>query len=327
MRYELCLIDELRPLELVFAHHLSNISSLIHKDGAMQKAIIADRQTGTILDGSHRYAFLLAEGYRQAPVRWVDYLDEDIRVGTKLSHRFLIEDETGISKQECLRRSATGELFNPRTTRHFFPFRKTDINLSLDSLRRGPAQNIDHLISPAILVDELQHNQLFIHEIDDELQVISRYVAEMVETKAYLNQQIAMLTAQMEIGFFPGKFHPPHMGHVRTILNLKPHYKKLIIGVTQDIPSKAILSQADIVALLSDIFASMPTIEIVAIEGVLIKKQNLEGLPSFDRLLSGNPDVLAWGQKHHCKTKLIPRSFSDLCSGETLRKLLQNDFS
>ena len=43
-----------------------------------------------------------------------------------------------ISKQEVIRRGLAGELFPPRSTRHFFPFRKNNrIDLPLDSFIIG----------------------------------------------------------------------------------------------------------------------------------------------------------------------------------------------
>ena len=40
----------------------------------------------------------------------------------------------------------------------------------------------------------------------------------------------------MSTAFFPGKFHPPHIGHVQTILDILPDYDKVIIGVTERAP-------------------------------------------------------------------------------------------
>ena len=100
MKCEIVSIDKLLPLELVFPTHLKNLEDMINKDGFLLKAVIVDRKTGTVLDGSHRYVYLLKNGYKEVPVYWTDYDDENIRVGTILSHRFMIDGDCGISKEE-----------------------------------------------------------------------------------------------------------------------------------------------------------------------------------------------------------------------------------
>ena len=45
----------------------------------------------------------------------------------------------------------------------------------------------------------------------------------------------------MTIALFPGKFQPPHLGHITTLMKLYPKYDKIIIGITQDKPE--VLSQ------------------------------------------------------------------------------------
>ena len=136
MKYEIVPITKLKPLEQVFPEHLRNLETMIDKDGFILKAIIIDKKTGIVLDGSHRYVYLLKNGYKEAPVFMVDYLSEDIRVGTRLEHRFFIEGTSGISKKECIDRGVSGNIYPPRTTRHFFPFRKSDISLPLTSLKK-----------------------------------------------------------------------------------------------------------------------------------------------------------------------------------------------
>ena len=121
-KYELIDIENLRPLELVFPNHLENLRKIIKSDGIMKQALIVDKDNKIVLDGSHRHVFLLMEGYKFAPVQFVDYSDPHIRVGTSRIHRMLIKGDVGISKEEVIERGINGNLFSPRTTRHFFPF-------------------------------------------------------------------------------------------------------------------------------------------------------------------------------------------------------------
>lgn len=325
MYYELSDIARLRPLERVFPNHLFNIKRMIERDGAVFKALIADRASGTVLDGSHRYAYLLSEGYRLAPVHWVDYRDENIRVGSRLAHRFLIEGGPNISKDECLHRSASGDIFSPRTTRHFFPFRKSDICVYLPDLDKGPSRSIEHLLASSNITEEIEHNRKYLLEIDEELRTLSDYIAEMVESRSYLSTQVDMLTKSLPVTFFPGKFHPPHLGHVQTVLRLVPHCSRLVVGVTGDTPSDQMMSQEEIVAALRNVLQSVVNVEVIPITGTLTHKTNIIDLPDFDLLVSGNPDVIAWADKMGLPAQFEDRSFGLGCSGKNIRNAFHSD--
>jgi len=322
MKYDIISIDKLRPLEQVFPTHYRNLEEMIDKDGFILKAIIADRKNGIILDGSHRYVYFLKRGYKTVPVCLIDYDDENIRVGKILSHRFLIEDEVGISKKECKERSLSGNLFTPRTTRHFFPFRKSDISLPLSQLERGESIDVSHLIATVDINEEIEHNEMYVKEINEEIEIIINYLAEISETKKYLINQVRFMNESKEIAFFPGKFHPPHIGHLLTIMRILPKYRKLIIGVSEHIPENTITNPQNIQDLLKEFFKGSENVEICHIEGTLVEKKNLNGLPDFDVLLSGNQDVLDWAGKQGLRVDFIPRSEGLLCSGTEIREIL-----
>ena len=127
-----------------------------------------------------------------------------------------------------------------------------------------------------------------------------------------------------EIGFFPGKFHPLHIGHVQTILDLRPHYRKLIIGITEDKPADAIIDREAIRRSFNLFLRHFDSIEVCMIDGVLIEKDGTDGLPEFDVLLSGNPIVLAWAKKHGVPARHVPRSEGVLVSGTEIRTAVKN---
>lgn len=326
MDYEIVSIDRLKPLEMVFKTHLSNLEHNINNDRFILKAIIADTKTGAIMDGSHRYAYFLKNGYKTVPVYWVDYDDESLRVGRSLKDRFLIDDTSVISKTECRKRALSGDLFPPRTTRHFFAFRKSDISLPLSSLEKGDPVDISGLIAENFSVsDEINHNRGYIEEIDEEISIIIGYLEEVSQTKRYLMDQIELMDNNREIAFFPGKFHPPHVGQIQTILNIIPKYRKVIIGVSEHIPEDgALTTPNDILLALRGLFKHFKNIEVCLIKGVLIEKKDTEGLPKFDVLLSGNEDVLTWAKTHGVRAEFISRSCGDLCSGTNVRDILKN---
>lgn len=327
MKYEIVSINKLIPLEQVFPMHLKNLEEMIDRDGFVLKAIIADKNTGTILDGSHRYAYFLKKGIKTVPVQWVDYNDENIRVGTHLSHRFFIEGDTNISKDECKERALTRNLFPPRTTRHFFPFRKIDIALPLDQLKKGPIEDVTHLIADVDISEEIAHNERYIDEINEEIKIIVNYLSEVSQTEAYLTEQTILMKRSRKIAFFPGKFHPPHVGHILTILNILPKYSKLIIGVSEDCPEDRVTSVNEIMDTLNLFFKSFDNVEICLVKGILVEKTNLDGLPDFDVLLSGNPKVLSWAEKHNVKAEFISRSEGVFCKGAEIRHILNEEAS
>jgi nicotinamide mononucleotide adenylyltransferase len=323
IKYKIISIDRLIPLEKVFATHLKNLEEMINNDNFLLKAIIADKKTGTIMDGSHRYVYLLKNGYKEAPVYWADYDDEDVRVGTNLSHRFFVDSNTGITKDECRQRSLENNLFLPRTTRHFFPFRKVDISLPLDQLKKGTPVDVQRLISDADVSEEIEHNKEYINEINGEVEIVIQYLEEVLQTKKYLLKQIDHMNMTRDVVFFPGKFHPPHIGHIQTILNILPKYRKVIIGVSEDVPSdKTVINPDDIIFALKSFFITFDNVEVCKITGILSNKKSVDGLPDFDVLLSGNEKVLSWANKFNIKSEYISRSDGTLFSGTEIRKEL-----
>jgi cytidyltransferase-like protein len=325
MHYEIVSINKLKPLEKVFPTHFKNLENMIEKDGFILKAIIADKKTGAIMDGSHRYVYFLKHGFKSVPVCWADYDDENVRVGTRLKQRFLIKSDT-ITKTECRKRALEGDLFPPRTTRHFFTFRKSDISLSLDRLDKGGPVDVSWLIADVDVSEEIEHNKKYIMEIDEEIEVIIRYLSEVIETKDYLNRHISLMDQYRQIAFFPGKFHPPHLGHIQTIQKISSKYKKVIVGVTGHMPEKDSVTTPDqIYLLLSSFFAGIKNIEVVYLKGTLVEKEDLSDLPQFDVLVSGNADVLAWAESRGVVSEYIERSEGFLCSGTEIRDLLKNE--
>ena len=126
------------------------------------------------------------------------------------------------------------------------------------------------------------------------------------------------------IAFFPGKFHPPHLGHLRSIMYLMKKYDTLIVGVSEHIPEAPITTVDNIIGILDSFFEYFDNVELTRIKGTLIHKTDLSGLPLFDVLVSGNQDVLDWAEKMGIKYEFMPRSEGYLFSGTEIRNELQN---
>jgi len=117
--------------------------------------------------------------------------------------------------------------------------------------------------------------------------------------------------------FFPGKFQPPHMGHILTIARLKKNYK-VVIGITEGEPR--VVEQKKVKEIFQEIFGK--SIDIVLLHGTLTDWVGTLGLPEFDILVSGNEEVIVWANKKNLRSKFINRS-EDIpgCSGTEIRNM------
>ena len=190
---KIILLSKILPLEKVFKKHLDNVSKMILKTNTMNRPLIIDKKYKIVLDGSHRYAFLYNHGYKLAPVIEVDYDNESIFVGNHLHHRFLYDEDKKITKKEVIYRALKNKLYNPRTTRHFFPFRKIDLPTKLNELKKEKGKSIKKLEYGTSLKKEIKFNNKFINEINDELEHIDTYVKEQKDVKKYLLKQKKMM--------------------------------------------------------------------------------------------------------------------------------------
>ena len=314
-------IERLKPLEKVFKYHLKNLSKLILKDGIVQTPIIADNKYGIVLDGSHRYIFFLMNGFKEVPVKFVDYEDEHIRVGSLLIHRHLINEKIQISKKEVVRRGIKGELFPPRTTRHFFPFRKNErINLSLDSLKKGENIDVKNFIANTTFQDEIDHNKKYLSEIENEFDELIRYMEEIRQTKNYLKTQILMMRKKSKsVAFFPGKFQPVHMGHITSLMKIYNDYDKIIIGITSDSP--IILSLQERREIFEKVLSKFNKFKYVFFDTALVDIKDKAILPKFDVCVTGNSAVVDYMKKNNFKTRILSRSEGVGYSGTEIRSI------
>jgi len=193
---KIILLSKILPLEKVFKKHLDNVSKMILKTNTMNRPLIIDKKYKIVLDGSHRYAFLYNHGYKLAPVIEVDYDNESIFVGNHLHHRFLYDEDKKITKKEVIHRALKNKLYNPRTTRHFFPFRKVDLPTKLNELKKEKEKSIKKLEYGTSLEKEIKFNNKFINEINDELEHIDTYIKEQKDVKKYLLKQKKMMIEQ-----------------------------------------------------------------------------------------------------------------------------------
>ena len=76
-------LNEIRPHEAVHEQALESFCQSLRKKGLFYKPILIDGESGTILDGTHRWAGLKKMGAQTVPTIEFDYLqDEEIKVFT-----------------------------------------------------------------------------------------------------------------------------------------------------------------------------------------------------------------------------------------------------
>lgn len=189
----------LKPIEKVMPTHLQYIKNQIEQIGYINKPLIIDKKNHIILDGSHRYAYLRSHGYTYAPVIMVDYSSEQVQVGSNLIHKFINEKHSTITKKDVINKALNQKLFEPRSTRHFFPFKKDDIPTKLDRLIKSKNSSIKHLISQKTIQEEIVCNQNYIKEIEYELINIDTCIQEQLSTKKYLENQIEYMKQSIEV--------------------------------------------------------------------------------------------------------------------------------
>jgi len=191
-------LSSLRPIEKVMPTHLQYITNLIEQTGYINKPLIIENQNNIILDGSHRYAYLKSFGYKYAPVIIVDYASNQVDVGSNLIHRFINKKDSTISKGDVINKALSNQLFEPRSTRHFFPFKKDDIPTKLEKLFKTNKCCINYLISKTTIEEEIVCNQNYIKEIENELKIIDRHTQEQIQTKTYLQNQISNMKKKIK---------------------------------------------------------------------------------------------------------------------------------
>ena len=128
------------------------------------------------------------------------------------------------------------------------------------------------------------------------------------------------------IAMFPGKFQPPHLGHILTILRVKKEFQKVIICLTTDGPD--FMDRNEAACMLHEVF-KYPDFDIITIQGRLLDKSKGEiedifkGTP-FDVIVSGNQEVIDWALKTGFAARFFPRAEGPGFSGTEIRELRRN---
>jgi hypothetical protein len=184
-------IDQLRPHEKGSPLYLRLLTREILRDGVLRYPIVADEKTSVILDGMHRWLALKSIGYKSIPVLLVDVFQKPaIRVGRKRIHQYVSDSVEEMTVERVISAGLNGQLMEPRTTRHFFPFSKYQlINYPLALLKRGAPCNVSSYMSKESDEECGLAIKQWLEEISEELDFLTKRKAEVEkEREEFLNR-------------------------------------------------------------------------------------------------------------------------------------------
>jgi hypothetical protein len=184
-------IDELRPHEKGSPVYLELLRREVLRDGVLRYPIVADEKTCVILDGMHRWLALKSIGYKAIPVLQVDVFQKPaIRVGRKRIHQYVSDSIEEMTVERVISAGLNGQLMEPRTTRHFFPFSKYQlINYPLSLLKRGAPCDVSSYLSRESDEECSLAIKQWLEEISEELDFLIKKKAEVEKEKEeFLNR-------------------------------------------------------------------------------------------------------------------------------------------
>lgn len=131
-----------------------------------------------------------------------------------------------------------------------------------------------------------------------------------------LNQTIAL---------FPGRFQPPHLGHILTLMDIYNDYKDIIIAVTNytyEGKKPHVLPREEVKNILENVFEYLPNVEVVLTEEGFPVRKTFNDLPKFDIVVTGNHETIKNMKSLKIPVRYVPRTEGVGYTGETLRKYL-----
>ncbi|PKN03697.1 transcriptional regulator [Candidatus Dependentiae bacterium HGW-Dependentiae-1] len=103
----------LKSHERTRKNHVEKLTAQIKYDGHIWNPILVDKKTMIILDGHHRRAALKKLGLSRVPVRFVNYMSDEIGVASwRKGER--------VTKKTVVDAGLSGKLLPIKTSRHLF---------------------------------------------------------------------------------------------------------------------------------------------------------------------------------------------------------------
>jgi len=121
------------------------------------------------------------------------------------------------------------------------------------------------------------------------------------------------------IALFPGKFQPPHLGHIRTLLNIYEDYDIIYVCVTEGGPHLIPITES--YEILKDTLRYLPKFEVIMVKGSIYTRDAFENMPKFDVFVSANSKAIEIANEFNLKTRFLSRTKGIGYSGTSLRRL------
>ena len=128
---ELLDIHWLKAHEEVHQKKVIELFEMTLRWGGYTKPLLIDRETGTILDGHHRYEVGKKLKLKFIPAIVIDYLEDDRIDVTTWSNSNLKR----IEKTDVINMALSGKLFPPKTSKHSLSEDLPPIMIKLDDLK------------------------------------------------------------------------------------------------------------------------------------------------------------------------------------------------
>ena len=123
-------LEVLRPHEQTILKKVNQLERITIRWNAYTKPLLVDRESGTILDGHHRFEIAKRFDLQCLPCVLVNYiLDDSISVILWPG-----SDRKEISKSDVLEAASSGKLLSPKTSRHLLSDDLPPISVPLSRL-------------------------------------------------------------------------------------------------------------------------------------------------------------------------------------------------
>ncbi|MCG6963926.1 MAG: pantetheine-phosphate adenylyltransferase [Acidobacteria bacterium] len=80
-----------------------------------------------------------------------------------------------------------------------------------------------------------------------------------------------MGTSSAALAVYPGSFDPLHLGHVDIIDRALQIFPRVMVGILENAGKDALFSPAERVAMIRELFADQPAVEVQSFSGLLVK--------------------------------------------------------
>lgn len=114
------------------------------------------------------------------------------------------------------------------------------------------------------------------------------------------------------IAIFPGRFQPPHLGHVLTLMRIYPLYDKIIVAIiptyTYEGRKRQVVEPREVKRTLEAVFEHLPKIQVTMGGKEFLNRTSFDDLPRFDVVVTGNLATIHQMEKLGVKNRYAPRS-------------------